>query len=275
MFPSIPTTQLMQVAEIAARAGGAALREWTGRFSTREKAPADLVTDADVASQEAIRTVIAKQFPEHDFLGEESTDARKLPANHENVAWVVDPLDGTTNYVHSFPFFSVSVAAVRGDRILAGVVYDPLRDLAYRAGVGEGAWLREKRLRTSSTAKLSDALTAVSFPAQVRDDSPDLLDFLAVVGQCQAVRRTGSAALNLAAVAAGQLDAHWAWAINAWDVAAGVLLIQEAGGVVTAANGGPFDLWKANYLAASTPMLHNELCRRLGRQIRSSGTAAR
>lgn len=256
--------KLMQVAEDAARAGGAALCDWRGRFSTREKAPADLVTDADVASQEAIRSVIAKQFPDHHFLGEESSEARQLPKGG-TIAWVVDPLDGTTNYVHGFPFYAVSVAAVQDDHILAGVIYDPLRDAAYCAGAGEGAWLGTSRISTSGTTKLADALTAVSFPPQVRADSPDLLDFLAVVGHCQAVRRTGSAALNLVGVAAGQLDAHWAWSINAWDVAAGVLLIREAGGTVTGAGGGPFDLWRADFLAASTPSLHAELCRCLGR----------
>jgi myo-inositol-1(or 4)-monophosphatase len=262
---SVPCSELLQVAEAAALAGGAVLRDWQGRFSTREKAPADLVTDADVASQEAIRSVISKRFPKHDFLGEESAEVRWSPNDDKTIAWVVDPLDGTTNYVHRFPFFAVSIAAVQGGSILAGVIHDPLRDDVYRASAGEGAWLGSQRLTTSGITKLSDALAAVSFPAQINEDSPDLLDFLAVLGHCQAARRTGSAALNLAAVATGQLDAHWAWAINPWDVAAGVLLIREAGGTVTAAGGGPFDLWKANFLAASTPELHGELCRCLGR----------
>jgi myo-inositol-1(or 4)-monophosphatase len=254
----------MRVAEEAARAGGAALRDWQGRFSTREKSPADLVTDADVASQEAIRSVIAKRFPDHGFLGEESAETRR-PPDDSSIVWVVDPLDGTTNYVHGFPFFAVSVAAVQGDSILAGVIYDPIHDTAYCASAGGGAWLGTRQLTTSQVAKLSDALVAVSFPPQVRDNSPDLVDFLAVAGHCQAARRTGSAALNLVAVAAGHLDAHWAWAINSWDVAAGVLIIREAGGVVSAAGGGPFNLWQANFLAASTPALHAELCHCLGR----------
>ena len=263
---AIKPVKLMEIAEEAAREGGAALRHWLGRFSVREKAPADLVTDADVASQEAIRAILSKRFPDHRFLGEEGPRDQILPSD-DTIVWVVDPLDGTTNYVHRFPFFSVSVAAVQGDSILAGSIYDPLADVAYRAAAGGGAWLGPHRLATSGATELSKALVAVSFPPQVREDSPDLLDFLAVVGRCQAVRRTGSAALNLAGVAAGHLDAHWATHINAWDVAAGVLLIREAGGVVTNVQGGPFDLWRANFLTASTPSLHAELCQCLGRPI--------
>ena len=264
---AIQPTRLMEVAEEASRAGGAVLRDWLGRFTTREKGPADLVTDADLASQEAIRTIIAERFPDHEFLGEESSGGRGLPSDG-TIVWVVDPLDGTTNYVHGFPFFAVSVAAVQGDSILAGVIYDPIQDTAYRAAAGAGAWLGPRQLSVSGVMKLSEALVAVSFPPQVRDDSPDLLDFLAVVDRCQAVRRTGSAALNLASVAAGQLDAHWATAIHAWDVAAGILLIREAGGIVTDVSGGPFDLWRADFLATSTPSLHAELCRCLGRPIK-------
>lgn len=261
----MPTT-LMEVAEEAAREGGAVLRHWLGRFSVRKKSPADLVTDADVASQESIRTILSKRFPDHSFFGEEGPRDQRLPGN-DTIVWVVDPLDGTTNYVHRFPFFSVSVAAVQGDSILAGVIYDPLADTLYRAAAGDGAWLGPHRLSTSGATELSEALVAVSFPPQVRENSPDLLDFLAVVGRCQAVRRTGSAALNLAGVAAGHLDAHWATHINAWDVAAGVLLIREAGGIVTNVKGGPFDVWQANFLTASTPSLHAELCQCLGRPI--------
>lgn len=261
--------ELLAVAEDAARTGGAVLLDWQGRFATREKGPADLVTDADLASQEAIRTAIAKRFPDHDFLGEESPRSGKLSGSR-SIAWVVDPLDGTTNYVHGFPFFAVSVAAVQGDRVLAGVIYDPLQDAAYRAAVGCGAWLGEQRMSASGVTKLAESLVAVSFPPRPTPKSPDVVDFLAVMGHCHAVRRTGSAALNLAAVAAGQLDAHWAWHINPWDVAAGVVLIREAGGVVTGADGGPFDLWKANYMVAATAELHGELCGRLGRPVYGS-----
>jgi myo-inositol-1(or 4)-monophosphatase len=265
MASPISPTNLLTIAEVAARRGGSILRQWQGRFATREKSPADLVTDADVASQEAIREVIAKSFPAHQFLGEESPNRGELPAD-DTIVWVVDPLDGTANYVHGFPFYCVSVAAVRGASILAGVIYDPVHELAFRAATGEGAWLGEKRLLASRVQKLSEALVAVSFPPRVTAESPDLVDFLAVVGKCQAVRRTGSAALNLAAVAAGQLDAHWAWQINPWDVAAGILLIIESGGVVTGVGGGPFDLWKADYLTAGTPELHAELRGCFGRR---------
>jgi myo-inositol-1(or 4)-monophosphatase len=255
-------SDLLETCETAARAGGQQLIAWRGRFQTREKAAADLVTDADFASQKAIQDVIAARFPSHAFLGEESA-SKDLIAESNQMIWVVDPLDGTTNYVHGYPNYAVSVAVSRGREILAGVIYDPLRDECYSAVAGKGASCNGQPIQVSSTVEVGQALVGVSLPARVLRQSPDLLDFVEIVQLCQAIRRSGSAALNLAHVAAGSLDAFWASHIHPWDVAAGVLLIREAGGIVTGRDGAEFDLWNPHFVSAATFQLHQELLARL------------
>jgi myo-inositol-1(or 4)-monophosphatase len=252
----------LRTCEAAARAGGKELLALRGQFSARLKGPADLVTDADVASQQAIRQVIAARFPEHDFIGEEQPASSERPEAHR-LTWIVDPLDGTTNYVHGYPHYSVSVALVRGNQILTGVVYDPVADLCFAAASGRGAYCNGVPMHTSTAATTRDALVAVSLPARVRRDAPDLLDFIEAALVCQAVRRSGSAALNFAFVANGALDAFWATRIHPWDVAAGVLLVQEAGGVVTSRNGGEFDLWNPHFVASANASLHAGVLRML------------
>ncbi|MCO6047194.1 inositol monophosphatase [Aeoliella sp. ICT_H6.2] len=252
-----PHAELLEVAVEAAKAGGAKLLEWRGKFKTREKSPADLVTDADLASQKAIAEVVAHHYPDHAFLGEENPgDIRPLLSQPH--CWVVDPLDGTTNYVHDFPAFAVSVAVTTGGELAAGVIYDPLHERVYAAARGGGAWLGDEPIRVRTTEQLSDALVAMSLPPQAKTDSPDVLDFVSMVGRCRAIRRLGSAALNLAYVAQGVLDAHWARYIHPWDVAAGVLLVREAGGIVTASDGGEFDLASA-HLVAAAPGVQDDL----------------
>jgi myo-inositol-1(or 4)-monophosphatase len=246
----------LNTCEAAARAGGAQLLALRGQFHTRCKGPADLVTDADLASQEAIRGVITERFPSHAFLGEEQAVEISAWAA-DQMTWVVDPLDGTTNYVHGYPHYSVSVALARGNQLLAGVVYDPVNELCFSAGRGLGAWCNGAPMKTSCVSAVDDALVAVSLPARVREDSPDLLDFVAATQVCQAVRRSGSAALNFAYVAKGALDAFWATHIHPWDVAAGVLLVREAGGVVTSRNGGEFNLLSPHFVAAASDQLHS------------------
>jgi len=249
-------THLMATCEAAARAGAQELMSWRGRFSTREKSARDLVTDADLASQRAVEAVIREKFPDHGFLGEEDPDIDQLDRPY---CWVVDPLDGTTNYVHDFPFFAVSVAVAREGKLLAGTILDPLREECFQAGLGQGSWLNSSRISTSDTVALQQSLLAVSFPPSPQFNDPDLQAFMQVAPHCQAVRRTGSAALNLAYVACGRLDAHWAHFIHPWDSAAGVLLVLEAGGVATASRGGEFELAKGNYSTASTRTLYDAI----------------
>lgn len=251
-------SELQATCEAAARAGGKELLGWRGRFSTHVKGLRDFVTDADFASQKAIQQVIQSRYPEHRFVGEEQSPRTGRPALDE-ISWIVDPLDGTTNYVHGYPHYAVSVAVARGAKILAGVIFDPLHDECYSAAAGLGAFCNDIPLKVSAARAIAEALVAVSLPAQVDRNTPDLLDFIEVVLSCQAVRRSGSAALNLAHVASGSLDAFWAAHIHPWDVAAGVLLIREAGGHVTGRHGGEFNVWHPHFVAAANPSLHGEL----------------
>jgi myo-inositol-1(or 4)-monophosphatase len=253
-----PVHEWLDTCEAAARAGGRQLLEWRGRFSTREKGICDFVTDADLASQNAIQGIIAARYPDHAFIGEEQS-AALASRRSDQITWVVDPLDGTTNYVHSYPNYAVSVALTRDQEILVGVIYDPLRDECYSAAAGRGAWRNGDSIRVSGATSIGQSLIAVSLPARVERHSPDLLDFIEIVQRCQAVRRSGSAALNLAHVACGALDAFSATCIQPWDVAAGVLLIREAGGIVTSRAGAIFDLWNPHFVAAATLSLHSEL----------------
>ncbi len=249
----------LAVCEQAARAGGAALLDWVERFSVREKGPADLVTEADVASQEAVRRVVLGAFPDHDFLSEEEAPATKSGRSEPHYRWIVDPLDGTTNYVHRIPEYAVSLALERAGEVVAATVFNPVHGECYTAAKGNGAYLNGKRLHVSGVTELMQALVAASFPPKVAADSPVLTDFARIIVASQSVRRTGSAALNLCYVAAGRFDAYWARETLIWDVAAGWLIVCEAGGVMTALDGKPFRLDRPQFIAAATEALHGEI----------------
>jgi myo-inositol-1(or 4)-monophosphatase len=252
------------VCQQAARTGGAIIQDWVGRAKVWSKGPGDLVTQADWASQEAVRQTVLGAFPDHCLLGEE-----KLPEEtpvdkgtspqRAKYRWIVDPLDGTTNFVHGIPHYCVSLALERDGELLVGTVFDPVRDECFTAAAGHGAWLNGQPIRASGVSLLSEALAAVSFPASARRDSPDVLLMLEMIGRCQAIRRTGSSALNLSYMAAGRFDMYWSYSTNIWDIAAGVLLLREAGGLVTSPTGGGFCLEKAHFLAAANESLHSQL----------------
>ncbi len=248
--------RLLAVCEASARAGAAELLAWQGKFTSREKSARDLVTDADLASQRAVHEIIRQEFPDHGFLGEESPDRSQLKLPY---CWVVDPLDGTTNYVHGFPCYAVSVAVAFEGQLAAGTVINPLNDECFTAARGLGSYLNGKPIAVSEATQLNHALVAVSFPPHPQTDSPDVQAFLRVSPECQAVRRTGSAALNLAFVACGRLDAHWAHFIHSWDSAAGVLLVQEAGGVVGSFAGSDYKVAQGDYCVAATRELFDEI----------------
>ena len=245
-----------QVCEEAARAGGRVLLERWESFQFRQKAPKDLVTEADVASQEAIRQVVLGHFPRHSFLAEEGADIRGADGSYR---WIVDPLDGTANYVHHVPEFTVSVALEHDGELIAGAVYNPTSRESYTTARGKGALLDGRPLRVSQVQNIEEAMVAASFAAGVRRDSPEIANFVNVLLASQTLRRTGSAALNLAYVAAGRYDADWATSTKAWDIAAGVLLVREAGGIVTAPDGGPLDLAAAQFIAAANEPLHTAM----------------
>jgi myo-inositol-1(or 4)-monophosphatase len=248
----------MRVCEAAVRAGGRVVQDWAGRFEVHKKGPADLVTQADFASQEIVRKTVLGAFPNHSLLGEES-EPNQSPAARTEYRWIVDPLDGTTNYVHAVPHYCVSLALERNGRPLVGAVYDPVLDECFTAIEGRGARLNRRPIRVSGVTALSEGLAAVGFPPNVPPDAPDLQVFLKMLPRCQAIRRTGSSALNLCYVAAGRFDLYWAYATRIWDVAAGVLIVREAGGRVTSPDGGEFVLEDACFLAAATPELHARL----------------
>jgi myo-inositol-1(or 4)-monophosphatase len=214
-----------------------------------------LVTQADLAAQETVRRIVLEAFPEHALLGEEGTAE---PEGQTAFRWILDPLDGTTNYVHHVPFFSISLALEHAGRLLVGAVFDPIRGEHFEAAAGQGAALNGRPIRTSSVARLGEALAAVGFPAKVSRDSPDVEAFLRTVTHCQAIRRTGSAALNLCYVAAGRFDVNWCYSTHAWDIAAGALIVEEAGGVVTAPDGGSLTVDGGRFLAAANQELHQQ-----------------
>ena len=194
------------------------LLDWVGRFAAREKAPADLVTEADLASQEEIRRILLTTYPDHGFLGEEGSPAGSSETEYR---WVVDPLDGTTNYVHQIPHFCVSVALERRGELVCGAVYDPVSRECFTGSAGRGAFLNNRKLAVSSVDTIRQAVVVVSLPPIVRPGSRELDELARVTAACQAMRRTGSAALNLSYLAAGRFDAYWGGNTKPWDIAAG------------------------------------------------------
>jgi myo-inositol-1(or 4)-monophosphatase len=245
----------LEAAQRAARLGGQELRRWQGRFAVKEKGPSDLVTEADFASQEIIRKELLTAFPEHGFLGEESGAST---VGTDGYRWIVDPLDGTTNYVHGLPQFCVSIGLERAGELLVGVVYDPTAEECFAAGAGRGAMLNGKPISVSGVNDLSQALVAASFPPRVAPGHSSVTEFLAVMQRAQSTRRMGSSALNLSYVACGRLDAYWASETKTWDVAAGWLLVREAGGVVEGRH-GPLDLTRPKFIAGANRELTSQL----------------
>jgi myo-inositol-1(or 4)-monophosphatase len=242
----------LEVACRAAERGGAMLEGWRRHFAVRQKGRFDLVTDADLAAQDAIQSVLREHFPHHAFLGEEGGPADA--AEDGRPTWVVDPLDGTTNYVHGYPFYAVSIGLeVTGEPVL-GVVLDPVRDELFRAARGQGAWLNDVRLATSPAAGLEEALLCVGFPPDLRGQEHALEAWRHFSLNARSLRRTGSTALNLAYLAAGRCDGFWSYQIHPWDVAAGLVLVREAGGTVTRPDGGPYRLGVRDLLASNGPL---------------------
>lgn len=247
---------LQSVAEKAARAGGEVLRSWVGRVQAREKAPKDLVTEADLEAQDTIESLIHGHFPDHDFLGEEGNTTWPRRSEYR---WIVDPLDGTTNFIHSLPLFAVSIGVEHQGQLVAAAIFDPTADECFTAQRGSGAFLNGNPIRASSCRDLEEALMVASFPPQVTRDSAEIRRFTNVLVRCRGMRRLGSAALNLAYVAAGRLDGFWATSLKTWDVAAGALIVREAGGTLTGFDGRPFDLEHPALTAASTESLHRQI----------------
>jgi myo-inositol-1(or 4)-monophosphatase len=252
-----------KAAEIA-REAGARLREFLAQgVETEYKGDVDLVTIADRTVEKLIRTRLGEVFPEHGIYGEEGTRERM----DGEFRWYVDPLDGTTNFAHGFPHFCVSMgleqrpagtAADQDGNIVAAVIYDPLLDELFTAERGLGAWLNGRAIHTSQKPELAEALLATGFPSRKRHASPNIHFYQEFTLRSHGVRRAGSAALDLAYVACGRLEAFWEFNLNPWDTAAGILLVEEAGGKVTGFAGQPFKLDSRETLA-SNGLMHAEL----------------
>ncbi len=252
-----------KIAEIA-REAGARLREFFAQgVETEYKGDVDIVTVADRTVERLIRARLAEAFPDHGIYGEEGTRER-LEAEFR---WYVDPLDGTTNFAHGFPQFCVSLGlehrppGLKPDddgTLEAAVIYDPLRDELFTAERGSGARLNGKAVRVSPTGQLAEALVATGFPSRKRHSNPNVHFYQEFTLRSHGVRRAGSAALDLAYVACGRMDAFWEFNLNPWDTAAGILLIEEAGGRVTDFAGQHFRL-DSREILASNGLLHEEL----------------
>jgi myo-inositol-1(or 4)-monophosphatase len=248
--------------EAALAAGRLQLQYLRRDLQVRKKGVVDLVTEADVAVEQDIRSRVARHFPSHTFLGEEA--GRASPEHASTFQWIVDPIDGTTNFVHGLPLFCVSIALQIEGRVDLGVVYAPVADELFTAERGEGARLNGARIQVTREESLIDALLVTGFPPQAHGAYDDQLAiFGEFLSRARAVRRLGSAALDLAYVAAGRFDGFWERSLHAWDVAAGTLLVEEAGGRVTSFGGGAFDPF-GDQILASNGVLHSQLIDVLG-----------
>lgn len=242
---------------LLARQAGAILREGFGsQHQVDHKGLTDIVTEVDRQSEEFLTQQILSRFPGDSIQGEEGG----LTKGNNGRVWHIDPVDGTTNYAHGVPIFSVSLACVWDGAAQLGVVYDPMRDEMFSAKRGEGAWLNNTRIQVSETAELVKALLVTGFPYSIREQEATNLDHFAnFCMRAQSVRRLGSAALDLCYVAAARLDAYWEIGINSWDVAAGGLIVEEAGGRITTLRGDA-NYFKPPYdLVCSNPRLHPQL----------------
>lgn len=261
----------LNICKEAALAAGKKLIEMQGQVNVHLKARADLVTEADFAAQRIINKTILDAFPDHGILGEEQLDDSPERATcSTGYRWIIDPLDGTTNYVHGVPHFSVSIALEHDGELLVAAVYNPTSDEMFAAERGKGATLNGEPITTSGVETLDDTLGAIGFPPGVRGEAPDIKAFLNAAPLCQALRRTGSAALNLAYVAMGRFDAAWAFATYPWDIAAGTLLIREAGGIVTNPDGSELDVDRGRFAAAATAKLHEAVLAEITRPAKQA-----
>ena len=249
---------MLETAIEAAREAGALLKLHSGKarsIERKEGQETNLVTEIDRRSEEIIIDRIRRKYPHHDILAEESGGKER----RSEYCWIIDPLDGTTNFTHGLPVFCVSIGLEHNGEIVAGVVYDPNHDELFTAEKGKGASLNRKRIRVSTAARLIDSLLVTGFPYSLRADPDEIIrHFNNFLLEAQALRRLGSAALDLAYVAAGRFDGFWESNLNPWDMAAGGLLVQEAGGKFTDFEGNPSTVYKKQLLT-SNGLIHGQM----------------
>lgn len=249
---------LFEAAREAARLGGQRSRQLLHAAAARSKSESyDLVTDADVETERYIREVLLSRFPKHEVLGEEG---RGTVATDAPAVWIVDPIDGTNNYVHGIPHYGCSVAYAEGGEVLVGAVYDPERGELYSAYLGGGAYLNGERITVSEASSLSEAIVCTGFYYDRGEMMKRTLEAIRLLFErkIHGIRRTGSAALDLCWTAAGRFDAYFEFDLNPWDFAAGWLILSEAGGVATETDGTPLSL-QSREIACSGRELHREL----------------
>lgn len=257
-------------AEMCAVKSGSILKKFWGSLrDIRQKGFSwDVVTEADLASEAVIIKEISEAFPDHTVLSEE---AGLLKKGSSEYAWVIDPLDGTTNYTHQYPIVSVSIALLYRDKPVVGVVYNPILEEMFVASLGNGSWLNKNRISVSKITVLEKSLLATGFAYDRKDFSENnYAEFCHITHLSQGVRRGGSAAIDLAYVAAGRLDGYWERGLNPWDIAAGVLLIEEAGGKVTSYEGTDLIL-ESGRILATNGVIHNLLAKEL-KKVREGNT---
>jgi myo-inositol-1(or 4)-monophosphatase len=251
------TGYLPEMEAIAREAGALLMRHFAQHVAIEYKGDVDLVTVADRASEKLIVERLRARWPEHGIVAEEGT-RKDIDAEYR---WYVDPLDGTTNFAHGYPVFCISMALVRkDDQIEAGILYDPTRDEMFSAARGQGATLNGTAIHVSKTTTLAESILGTGFPSHKRHKNPNIYFYHQLTLRSHGVRRAGSAALDLANVASGRYDGFWEFNLNPWDTAAGVLLVQEAGGRVTRFDGTPFRLDSREVLATNG-LIHDEVMR--------------
>ncbi len=236
-------------------AGNAILEVLANGFEIAKKGQIDLITDADLKAEEIILETIQSHFPQDGVLSEENgpdlKDSQRL--------WIIDPLDGTTNFAHGFPFVAVSIALKVGEEYVLGVVHNPFLKETFEASQGQGAYMNGERIRVSKVEKISDALLATGFPYYVKERPQRVLEvFKKMVLLAQGIRRPGSAAIDICYVAKGKFDGFWEEGLKPWDTAAGMVILKEAGGVISDYEGNPFDPFK-DTLIAGNPLMHEQM----------------
>jgi myo-inositol-1(or 4)-monophosphatase len=261
----VPTDPLFLTTAIEAvlRSGDLQMERFGHDMRVDKKGTIDLVTEVDVAVERMFRALIAERFPDHQVLGEEMGGGAAIPAGH---CWVFDPIDGTTNYAHGVPIFCASLALEVDGAAVVGAVYDPTRKELFTAERGGGAFLNGRPLHVSTADTLLDAMLVTGFPYDVHDRVEEIVGlFAAFIGEARAVRRLGSAAIDLCYVAAGRMDGFWERDLKPWDVAAGALIVAEAGGRVTQMDGRPFQS-RDRHVLASNGRIHDAMLAVIGQQ---------
>ena len=241
--------------EIAREAGALLANFFERRIPFELKGDFDLVTEADRASEKLVVERLRTHFPSHGIVAEEG-------GGHESPSefrWYVDPLDGTTNFAHGFPIFNVTLGLARAGEIIAGVIYDPIRCEMFAGERGSGAWLNNRRIHVSKAQRLADSLASTGFPSRKRHQNVNIHFYHQMAMASHGVRRTGSAAIDLAYVACGRLDAFWEFGLKPWDMAAGILLVTEAGGRVSDMNGASHRIPGSDHLLADNGLIHDEI----------------